>query len=363
VFNVRILHLTPNYLPSLGGVEINLHEINKRLVKDGFEIEVITQREPNTPDYEVTEGIVVHRVPVFEPFRIRYRLGRMMPDMVLKMHQLNFDILHAHAYGYFPLLASVFSSKPTVITTHSDPTAKIYPFFDALRSIPIRACDRLIATTDMEKHHLIRRGAKKNRITVIPNGVTLPPLEASKKNYGKVILCLARLDIAHKGQDILLQAMPKVISKVPDAKLWIVGEGRDSAKLVKLAKELRLEVNVEFTGPVINTTKASYLRNSQVLCISPRTESFGVVYLEAMAYGLPIVTTKIGGIPEVVGDSAILVPANDPNALADALIRVLTDWRLAEDLREKSLERVKRFDWDILVEEYKKVYEQLEATT
>lgn len=157
--------------------------------------------------------------------------------------------------------------------------------------------------------------------------------------------------------------MPKVISKVPDAKLWIVGEGRDSAKLVKLAKELRLEGNVEFTGPVINTTKASYLRNSQVLCISPRTESFGVVYLEAMAYGLPIVTTKIGGIPEVVGDSAILVPANDPNALADALIRVLTDRRLAEDLREKSLERVKRFDWDIIIKEYKKVYEQLEATT
>ncbi len=355
----RILHLTPNYLPSIGGVEINMHEINKRLVKDGFEVEVITQKEPDAPDYEVKEGIVVHRVPAFEPFKMRYRLGRFMPTMIPKMHQVNFDVLHAHAYGYFPLWASMFSNKPTVITTHSDPTAKIYPLFDGLRSIPLRSCDRLIATTNMEKNHLILRGAKKDRITVIPNGVTLPPTKAPVRNFGKVILCLARLDIAHKGQDILLQAMPKVISKVSDAKLWIVGEGRDARKLEKLAKELKLEGIVEFKGRILDTAKPFYIQNSQMLCISPRTESFGVVYLEAMAYGLPIVTTNVGGIPEVVGDSAVLVPPNDPSALADALIRVSTDKQLAEELREKSLERVKRFDWDKIVEKYEKMYEQL----
>lgn len=343
----------------MGGVETHMHEINKRLIKDGFEIEVITQNEPNALECEVKDGITIHRVPVFEPLKLKYRIGRLMPHMILKMHQVEFDILHAHAYGYFPTWASMFSDKPTVITTHSDPTAKIYPFCDLLRSIPIRVCDRVVAITDMEKHHLIRRGVNQNKIAVIPNGVTLPPMDAPTRNLGKVILCLARLDTTHKGQDILLQAMPKVVSKVPDVKLWLAGEGNDVAKLKELALKLKIGGSVEFKGLIDESTKSLYLKNCRLLCISPRTESFPIVNLEAMAYGLPIVTTRVGGIPEVVGDAALLVPPSDPSALADALIKVLTDRRLADDLSKKGLERMRQFDWDILVKKYEKLYEQI----
>ena len=352
--------MTEHYLPFLGGVEVNTHEICKRLVRDGFEVEVLCEREKGTAKNEVIDEVKIHRVFNFRLIKLKYDIGRIAPKMFLSALKNDADIIHAHAYGFFPTYASSFSNKPVVITTHSDPSAKIFPFWDLSRTIPLTLCDHVVATTEMERLHLISRGVRPMKISVINNGITLPPLSMPRIDFpSKIILCLARLDIAHKGQDILLEAMPKVISKVPDVQLWVAGNGKDAMILKKLAKELKIAERIKFTGPITNPTKSSFLKNCNLLCISPRTESFGVVYLEAMAYGLPIVTTKVGGIPEVVGDSALLVPPNDPSALADAMIQVLSDRHLADSLNKKSLERVKRFDWEVLVKKYEKVYEQL----
>jgi glycosyltransferase involved in cell wall biosynthesis len=357
---MKILHVVEHYLPFLGGVEVNTHEIAKRLVRDGFKVEVVCEREKGTTEYEVMDGVKVHRVFNLRLVELKYDIGRIAPKMLLSIAKNDADIVHAHAYGYFPTYASIFTGKPTVITTHSDPTAKIFPLWDLSRSIPLKFSDRVIATTEMERLHIIKRGVSPKKITVIANGITLPPLKMPKiEHQNKIILCLARLDIAHKGQDILFHAMPKVISKVPNVKLWVVGTGADLAALKALSNKLKIDEYVEFKGSIGKPDKFLFLQNSQVLCVSPRTESFGVVYLEAMAYGLPIVTTSVGGVPEVVGDSAVIVPPNDPSALANALINVLTSKKFAETLSEKSLDRVKQFDWEGLVSKYEALYEQL----
>ncbi len=356
---MKILQLTEHYLPFFGGVEINTHEICKRLVRDGYDVEVVCEREKGTVDREIIDGVKVHRVFGFRLVNVKYDTARIAPNMLLSAIKNDADIVHAHAYGFFPSYASIFSNKPTVITNHSDPTAKIFPFFDLSRSLPPRLCDHIVCTTDLEKTHLEVLGVTPEKITVVPNGVTLPPMQVPAKNFGRIILCLARLDTANKGQDLLIRAMPRILSRVPDAKLWIVGEGKDLEKLQRLSSTLNLNKSVEFKGRVDHQTKFLYIKNSQLLCLPPRTESFGVVYLEAMAYGLPIVTTRVGGIPEVVGDAALLVPPNDPSALADALIHVLTDQIFAEDLHERGLKRVKRFNWDELVKKHETLYERL----
>lgn len=351
--------MTQHFLPFLGGVETNIYELSRRLVRGGFEVEVICEREKGTAKHEVVEGVKIHRFSCFSPAKLKYDIGRVTPKTLLSAIKNDADIIHTHAYGYFPTYASVFSNKPTIITTQSDPAAKIFPFCDISRSIPLKLCDRVVATTEMERLHLENIGVCGKKISVIPNGVTLPPTNITNHLQNKIILCLARLDTAHKGQDILLQAMPKVLSKVPDAKLLVAGIGKDLAELKDLTTKLKIAESVEFKGPVYGSTKTQYLKNCRALCVTPRTESFGIVYLEAMAYGLPIVTTRVGGIPEVVGDSALLVPPNDPSALADSLIQVLADDELADALSEKGLERVKRFDWEVLVKKYEKLYEQL----
>ena len=161
---MRILTLVEHYLPFLGGVEINSHEIGKRLVRDGFDVKVICEREKNTPAYEVMDGVKVNRVCGLRMIRLRYDLGKAAPEMLLSAVKNDADIVHAHAYGFFPTYASIFSNKPTVITTHSDPTAKIYPFFDLTRSLPLKLCDHVVATTEMEKRHLINRGVEQKKL-------------------------------------------------------------------------------------------------------------------------------------------------------------------------------------------------------
>lgn len=356
---MKILQLTEHYLSFFGGVEINTHEICRRLVRDGFDIEVVCERERGTLKEEVIDGVRVHRVFGFRLANAKYDVARIAPSMLPAAIKNDADIVHCHAYGFFPSYVSLFSKKPTLITNHSDPKAKIYPLCDLSRSLPSKVCDRIVCTTGLEKRHIQSLGLSAQKITVIPNGVTLPPVNAPRVDFGKVTLCLARLDVANKGQDILLEAMPKIVSNVPDAKLWVVGEGKDLGKLKALAQRLELGGCVEFKGRIDHPTKFLYLKNSRLLCIPPRTESFGVVYLEAMAYGLPIVTTAVGGVPEVVGDSAILVPPENPAALAEAVIRVLTDKTLSDELSRKGLERVKQFDWDVLIKRYEKVYESM----
>jgi glycosyltransferase involved in cell wall biosynthesis len=358
---MKILHMVEHYLPFLGGVEVNTHEIAKRLVRDGFEVEVVCAREKGTAAYEIMDGVKIHRVLNVRLVKLRYDIGNVAPRMLLSTVKNDADIIHAHAYGFFPTYASMLSNKPVVITTHSDPAAKIYPLSDLSRSIPLKFADQIVATTQMEKAHLIHRGARASKIVVIPNGIDLASNDPSTSNHldNQTILCLARLDIAHKGQDILLKAMPKVISKVPKAKLWLAGTGKDASKLRNLTEKLKITGNVEFKGAVTDPAKSEYLRNCRVLCVTPRTESFGVVYLEAMANGLPIVTTRVGGIPEVVQDSALLVPPNDPSDVADALIEILTNDAVVVSLHEKGLERAKKFDWDSFVRLYEKMYENL----
>lgn len=356
---MQILHLTPNYLPSIGGVEVGTHEINKRLVKDGFEIEIITQEEPGAPKYEVMDGVRIHRISVFEPLKLRYRLGRITPYMIPKIFQVDFDILHAHGYGFFPAWVSLLSIKPVVITPHSDPLAKIYPMWDFLRAIPIRRADRIVALTGLEKKHLIKRGVKPGKILIISNGVTLPPVEGKDIDVHPLILSMARMDIYHKGQDVMLKAMEKVHKTLPNVRLVMAGNGKDFSLVRDMAKNLSLDNCVKFTGFLSDVDKWNLLSSCDVFSNSPRMEPFGIVYLEAMAYGRPIVTTKVGGIPEVVDDCAVLVSPNDPDSLANALIRVLTDKRLMQMLGQKGRKRVRRFDWDSLVPKYEALYESL----
>ena len=145
---MKILQLTEHYLPFFGGVEINTHEICRRLVRDGFEVEVVCERERGTVEREIIDGVVVHRVFGFRLTKVKYDTARVAPHMLLSAVKNDADIIHAHAYGFFPSYASVFSSKPTLITNHSDPAAKVFPFFDLSRRIPPRLCDRIVCTTE-----------------------------------------------------------------------------------------------------------------------------------------------------------------------------------------------------------------------
>lgn len=184
----------------------------------------------------------------------------------------------------------------------------------------------------------------RDKIVVIPNGINLEEFnipyskeECRKKLRlpieGKMIFFIGYL-LPYKGPEVLVKAMRMIVEDVPDTELIFVGEGMMRNGLKMLSKKIGLEKHIKFVGFVGDVfRKALYYKSADIFVFPSFSEAFGRVNLEAMACGIPIVASNIGGIPDVVkpGKNGLLVPPKDPEALVDAIIYLLEN----EDVREK----------------------------
>lgn len=197
-------------------------------------------------------------------------------------------------------------------------------------------------------------------------GIT--PGDYSEKHTGpclrkKQILFVGRL-IPWKGVKYLISAMEKVIKNIPDSCLVIIGDGPERSSLEELCKKLHLSDYCQFLGFVDQTDLFSYYQNSAVFVLSSimynsQTEGLGVVLLEAMASGLPVIGSYVGGIPDIIQDgvNGLLVPPEDPDALSDAIIRVLTNPDIIIRYREEGKKTVtEQFSWTVVGERFIEVY-------
>lgn len=155
-------------------------------------------------------------------------------------------------------------------------------------------------------------------------------LEGESHGYpsgGEKLVLFVGMLIFLKGIHILIQAMELVIRQIPDAKLLIIGRGAYQRQLEELASELGLEEKVEFVGHVSQTTLRQYMRNCRVLVLPSLSEGLGRVLIEAMACGKPVIGTNVGGIPGLIQDgvNGFLIPPNDPRALAEKLVHLLSN--------------------------------------
>jgi len=155
--------------------------------------------------------------------------------------------------------------------------------------------------------------------------------------------------------------MPEVVKIVPKVRLLLVGSGRIRQDLEKLARFLRIDKHVIFTGFVSQNQKIPYYRSSDVFVLPSLTESFGMVNLEAMACGLPIVASNVGGIPEVVRhcENGFLIPPRNVRALSTSLIDLLTNEGLRMKMAKNSIRMVKRYSWESIVRKTEEVYKKV----
>ena len=162
-----------------------------------------------------------------------------------------------------------------------------------------------------------------------------------------VVLSVAR-QYRRKDTPTLLRAFRTVLRSVPEARLRVVGDGPELPASRRLASSLGLGDSVTFTGalPTTAALDAEY-RRARVFCLPSRQEGFGIVFLEAMAYGLPIAAARAAAVPEVApdGETSLLVEPGDADALADVLVRLSTDDGLARRLGARGPVRADRFTW------------------
>lgn len=241
----------------------------------------------------------------------------------------------------------------------------------------------VLANSEFTKKELIRLGVPENKIAVVypcPHtkifGVGARPdekgeisrdkMEEIKNRLGladkKIILTVGRL-VARKGHDKIIEALPKILEKIPNALYVILGDGPERNNLESGIKNYELENNVLLLGEVSEAKKTAFYQLCDVFVMVPRqigpdVEGFGTVYLEANQFGKPVVAGRSGGVSEAVSDgvTGVLVEPENKDQIAEAIIKILSDENLAKKLGEQGKERgEKEFNWNMQAEKFKKL--------
>jgi glycogen synthase len=256
--------------------------------------------------------------------------------------------------------------RPVVLTVHCslrhtlDPAGArglvLSTLGAALESVGERRADAVIVLTRRLADRLVAEGLAPGRVHVIPSGVDLRrfarPLPDPAPDLPRPrVLFIGRL-AAQKGVSTLLEAVPLLRSP---AAVVLVGDGPQRAALERQAGRLGPD-RVRFQGFVPHAEVPAWLAAADVLALPSVYEELGSVLLEAMAAGLPVVASAVGGIPDALGDAGRLVPPRDPAALAAAVDELLDDPALAARLGDAARRRATAFSWDTLAGRVREVY-------
>jgi len=361
---MRIGMVCPYSFDVPGGVQSHVLQLAEVMRGRGHQVSVLAPVSPHTslPDYVVSAG---KAVPIpYNGSVARLRFGPATHRKVKKwLLEGDFDVLHLHEPNApsLSMLALNIAEGPIVATFHTSTTKSLTltVFQGILRPMHEKIVGR-IAVSDLARRWQVE--ALGTDAVEIPNGVDVdffasaPPLDGYPRP-GKTVLFLGRYDEPRKGMSVLLDALPRVVERYPDLQLLIVGRG-DEDELRDQAGEL--EDHIRFLGQVDDAGKASAMRSVDVYC-APNTggESFGIVLVEAMAAGTPVVASDLDAFRRVLSDGECgrLVPVEDGAALADALIELLENDVLRERYVAAGSAAVHRFDWSLVANQIMRVYE------
>lgn len=364
-----------------GGAEVVAYNLAVNMAKRGHEISVFTTSIDHKDTIEKKENMVIYR------YAKNFKVGRSNISMGLfyKPERYPLDVIHAHLSVKIDGLAALLHAKrrkiPLIVTHHGDTykykhggyihKSGIVSFLNG--HITERVLSRAKVIISPTEHYINESrflGKYKEKIVVIPNGINLDDFMVpySKKECRirlglpinkNIILFVGKL-IDYKGPDILMKAMVHVIKKIPGTNVVFVGNGKMIKGLDELAKKSNIENYIKFTGFVKESVKPFYYKSADIFTF-PSVQGpdiFGITNLEAMALGLPIIASKIGGIPDIVRDAenGLLVPPGDSEALADAIIYLLENKDVMEKIGKNGREKVEDYSWERIAEETEKVY-------
>ncbi len=372
---MKVLELTQRFPPAIGGVEEHVYHLARGLWQAGDDVEVLTtDLLRDTPfarlqSIPTTDGVAVTRVRAWKLFEAPHGLGVAAPSMLRAALKRHPEILHAHGYGYFPTFAgslgTALDGSALVITPHSDAgrPSRAKRMFDSI--VPKLTLDRahhVIAVSRHEAAHLTTLGVSAERISVIPNGIDLSEFESlnpTRRNGSPLTgLFVGRVYPSQKGLETLMSAAA-LLPRPASVRFRIVGEDwGGTSLLLRLAEQFGVRDQFTFTGRLDRRALLEEYANADFLVLPSYFEPFGIVLLEAMAAGLPVIASRVGGIPEVVmdGESGLLVAPGDTRSFAEAILRLSQDESLRTALGRKGRARAKGFAWASIVPEIRKLY-------
>jgi len=287
---------------------------------------------------------------------------------VLKKIYRDFDVVHIHGHGRFTstyALRLIGRRKPIIYTAHgffhSSRGGKIKKAFDFLFRFLVNRARFLTALTPLEKRKYLELGAKKEKIKIIPNWIDLKRFEGGRKiklpfsNRFPVLLYVGRIHES-KGLGYVVRAIKDL-----DVNLFIVGrDGGYRDELEKTVRALGLDQKVKFGGEVSGEELVKIYRSSDFFVLFSEWEGFGIVVLEAMASGLPVIVSDRGALPMLIKEreTGLIAKFRDVGDLKEKINLLLKDKNLVVKIQKNGKEFVKRFDSKKIIKQYEELYKE-----
>ena len=385
---MKILMLTWEYPPRVvGGIARVVHDLSHRLIKDGHEVTVVTYKEGNVEDFEDDNGVKVYRVNnyMINPNNFIDWIMQLNFNLISKATEIinkegPFDVIHAHdwlvAYAAKTLKDSF--KTPIIATIHATEAGRNSGIHDEVQRyindtewMLTYESTEVIVNSNYMKSELQRLfGLTYEKINVVPNGVNLNLYNGVEKDYNfrrqyaadneKIILYVGRL-VYEKGIQNLIAAMPKVLNGYHDSKLIIAGKGGMIDELRDEVRRLNIENKVYFTG-YLNLNQVTKMYKCADVAVFPSTyEPFGVVALEGMLSGTPVVVSDVGGLNEIVQhrENGMKSYAGNPNSIADSILELLYNPGLGAEVSRAAKAKVKaQYNWNKIAQDTHFIYQK-----
>ncbi len=385
---MKILMLSWEYPPRVvGGIARVVHDLSHKLVNEGHEVTVVTYRDGNVPYYEDDDGVDVYRVDNFMISSNNFIdwVMQLNFNMIAKVGEIisekgNFDVIHAHDWltAYAGKTLKYAYSTPLVSTIHATEAGRnsgihgdMQRYINDTEWMLTYESSEVIVNSNYMKNELQRLfGLPYEKINVIPNGVNLNLFNDVQKDYDfrrrfamdneKIILFIGRL-VYEKGIQTLVSAMPKILANYHDSKLIIAGKGGMLDELKAQVNSLGLGNKVYFTGHLASKDVQKMYKCADVSVFPSTYEPFGIVALEAMLSGTPVVVSDIGGLNEIVdhGINGMKSYAGNANSLADSILSLLFDPKLCDTVTQNAKAKVKaEYNWTKIADNTHLAYEK-----
>lgn len=387
---MKVGTLTWEFPPRVvGGIARHCEGLTKALVKQKHEVHLFTLDFPGSPNYEEMDGVKVYRAstdmghPNFLTWVLLFNhfLSKKMADV---SQSVDFDVMHVHDWlaAFSGITFKHYLKKPMVLTVHSTEVGRAQglhsPDSFSINGIEWWAtyeADRVIVCSQSMKNEICDHfNLPRDKVDVIPNAIDPTKYQTSvdrgavRQRYEvgwgeKLVLCVGRL-VPQKGIEYFIRAIPLIARRHPEAKYVIVGEGWSRDILEAEARASRNADKIRFTGFASDKEVVDLMTSADVLVVPSIYEPFGIVALEGMATGVPVVASRVGGLAEVIDHerTGIFVYPRSPESIAWGIDRILSDPDHAKWLAENAKEKLhKAYSWEAVamktVEVYRKVVE------
>ena len=367
----RVVHV---FYPEAIGDPYNSYDLSLRQATRRHRVTVITWTRQRTAHWEK----ITDRFEICRSKGINFKLDGaisdypFLPNLASVLKNMNPDIVHAHSHLFLPTFTAIKEAKklrlPSVLTvggvsvvrdTYINFIQQSYLY--TVGKWIFRNTARIICLTRSDEYEVMKYGADRSKIRIIPNAVDLNMFRPSKEKSNDPLFVWVGRFVPEKGPNYLVKAIELVVRECKDAKFVLIGDGPMLPLIKNKVKKSGLNDHVSFAGVIDGKSVSRILSSATGFVFPSLKEGMPKAVLEAKASGLPVIASNIPGINELVknGYDGLLVPPEDHQALGEAIMNVITDRNLATKLGVNARKTVETdHNWDTVLDRLDAIYEE-----